>query len=88
MTPGASLHCEQLDLDDTPAPGADHLMRLLQRCAVTRRSPQQLPAQPPALAAHAELQLHAHGGAARWTWQQWLNQPLVHAGCNIVMQKK
>lgn len=35
-----------------------------------------------------ELQLRAHSGAAWLKWQQWLNQPLVHAGCGIVMQKK
>jgi hypothetical protein len=31
-----------------------------------------------------ELQLRAHSGAAWLTWQQWLNQPLVHAGCGIM----
>jgi hypothetical protein len=35
-----------------------------------------------------ELQLRAHSGADWLTWQQWLNQPLVHAGCGIVMHKK
>lgn len=31
-----------------------------------------------------ELQLRAHSGADWVPWKQWLNQPLVHAGCGIV----
>jgi hypothetical protein len=31
-----------------------------------------------------ELQLRAHSGAGWVPWKQWLNQPLVHAGCGIV----
>ena len=31
-----------------------------------------------------ELQLRAHSGSAWVPWKQWLNQPLVHAGCGIV----
>ena len=30
-----------------------------------------------------ELQLRAHGGAEWVPWKQWLNQPLVFAGCGI-----
>jgi len=30
-----------------------------------------------------ELQLRAHGGAAWVPWKEWLNQPLVQAGCGI-----
>lgn len=35
-----------------------------------------------------ELQLRANGGAAWLTWQQWLNQPLVYAGCGIVTRNR
>ena len=31
-----------------------------------------------------EMRLRAHGGADWVPWKQWLNQPLVHAGCGIV----
>ena len=33
-----------------------------------------------------ELQLRAHGGAEWVPWKQWLNQPLVYAGCGIVVR--
>ncbi|MGH8847147.1 MAG: ankyrin repeat domain-containing protein, partial [Polaromonas sp.] len=33
-----------------------------------------------------ELQLRADSGAEWLPWKQWLNQPLVHAGCGIVMR--
>ena len=33
-----------------------------------------------------ELQLRAHGGAEWVPWKQWLNQPLVFAGCGIVLR--
>ncbi len=35
-----------------------------------------------------QLQLRAHSGADWVPWQQWLNQPLVHAGCGIVVRNK
>jgi len=34
-----------------------------------------------------ELQLRAHSGAGWVPWKQWLNQPLVHAGCGIELRK-
>ena len=35
-----------------------------------------------------ELQLRAHGGAEWVPWKQWLNQPLVYAGCGIMLRPK
>jgi hypothetical protein len=35
-----------------------------------------------------ELQLRAHSGSDWVPWKQWLNQPLVHAGCGIVMRDR
>ncbi|MBH2020026.1 MAG: AAA family ATPase [Burkholderiales bacterium] len=35
-----------------------------------------------------ELQLRTHSGADWAPWKQWLNQPLVHAGCGIVMHDR
>ncbi len=33
-----------------------------------------------------EMQLRAHGGADWLPWKQWLNQPLIFAGCGIVQR--
>ena len=35
-----------------------------------------------------ELQLRAHSGGDWVPWKQWLNQPLVHAGCGIELRDK
>ncbi|MEP6963893.1 MAG: hypothetical protein ABI845_00275, partial [Polaromonas sp.] len=33
-----------------------------------------------------ELQLRAHSGVDWVPWKQWLNQPLVYAGCGIELR--